>query len=375
MASVYKRKLKNGDYWHGSVRLSDGSWKAYNTDLPTATCTKEQATEHARRVQAELDAGRDPFREEGRPFKEQVCRLADEFLTDRNPHWSVGTLDLYADTMKVICDLFGNRDIRTFCKADVNGYREFLQKRGAINGRGRRLRDMHVNTLNRYLRSLRAFLRWCADDGGIAGWTPPRVRELPAPPSDLPDYFTPEEFEKLLSAADKVTFNGASPRLLIALLGCTGMRRNEALALDWSMIDMEAKRIVLTWSITKTKRSRIIPVTPILSVILDQLPEPRVGKVFPQFTENISKVFKKVCVAAGVPVRPLHKLRDTFAVNAAVGGLAPLFLGKILGHAKLQTTYKYYFTPDADAISEQLNASENYAYSSAVLRGIGKPDR
>ena len=359
------RKLKHGTVWYGQVKVN-GRWKQFNTH-----CEKRvEARDVLRRVEAELAAGRDPFRDEGSQVQDPIKRLAESFLDDRAPHWAAGTFDLYRDMTATICELWADWDIRQVGREQIVKYRQFLQKRGSRLAGGLRVGEIATATLNGHLRRLRAFLNWCAES--VTDYKPPRVRELPLDREIEHDYFSAAEVEKLLTVAAEVRFNGQPLRDFIALLVCTGMRRNEALELTWNDVDLQQRRITLRATTTKTKRGRVIPVAPILEQILSGMTGAHTGLLFPAFTENVSKSFAEICVRAGIPVRPLHKLRDTFAIHAALSGLAPLFLGKILGHAKLQTTYRYYFEPDAHELSESMNLERNAPFVTAVLRGLGK---
>ncbi|MBN1346717.1 MAG: tyrosine-type recombinase/integrase [Phycisphaerae bacterium] len=76
---------------------------------------------------------------------------------------------------------------------------------------------------------------------------------------------------------------------------------------------------------------------------------------------NLLKNFTSLCKAAEVPRCAFHSLRKSCCTNLLEGGVAPHAVQKILGHASLETTIKYYSKVRRDQIAVAREVSERYA--------------
>jgi integrase len=75
---------------------------------------------------------------------------------------------------------------------------------------------------------------------------------------------------------------GALPgylRPLVAFLYYCGVRKNEALSIDWVQVDLQHRFIVLEEEQTKNGEPRVIPLPNVLVALLKEI-EPKVGLVF-----------------------------------------------------------------------------------------------
>ncbi|MHC5066752.1 MAG: tyrosine-type recombinase/integrase, partial [Planctomycetota bacterium] len=88
---------------------------------------------------------------------------------------------------------------------------------------------------------------------------------------DDPAIFTPEQFSKLLHAAD--------PDLIpiLAIGGLAGIRMAELDRLDWTAVDLDRRIIEIRAGQAKTASRRLVPITDNLAVWLEPLP--RMGKI------------------------------------------------------------------------------------------------
>ena len=130
----------------------------------------------------------------------------------------------------------------------------------------------------------------------------------------------------------------------IRLILATGLRRNEALALRWSEVDFDGRRLVLAG--TKTGRS-IRPLSRAAIAILAGIRD-RAGNgwVFPASRGTghylgLQRVWAKVRAEAELDDVHLHDLRHTFAAGAAMSGASLLTVGRMLGHAKARRVERY----------------------------------
>lgn len=119
----------------------------------------------------------------------------------------------------------------------------------------------------------------------------------------------------------------------------TGVRRTEALTLEWTDID-EGEGLILIRG-TKTEDSyRYILLTDELRRILREQRKQN-GKqgerVFPFSPEHISRKFKELC-----PAHHLHDLRHTFITRCAESGINVKVCQQLVGHSTADMTLNVY---------------------------------
>lgn len=116
------------------------------------------------------------------------------------------------------------------------------------------------STVNKDLRTLKAFFRWVADDWEAID-KPPKIKMLDEIETEKPTY-TPAEFVAMFKHCETPTLPaglGECPRglwwrTLLALFWETGMRRGEMLALEWSGVDFDRRSVTVAPVHTKSKR-------------------------------------------------------------------------------------------------------------------------
>lgn len=130
----------------------------------------------------------------------------------------------------------------------------------------------------------------------------------------------------------------------------TGVRRNEALSLEWSDISEDVIRI----HGTKTEKSdRLFPMMPAIQEVLfaqrrQNLAERQKIKrgnyhnapesiVFPFASQQVTREFKKLC-----PNHHLHDLRHTFITRCAESGVNVTVCQQLVGHATADMTLNVY---------------------------------
>ena len=104
------------------------------------------------------------------------------------------------------------------------------------------------------------------------GWCPVPNFETAKGGGKRTDWFTPAEANAMIAAA------ADHLRPLLTFLFCTGARMGEAVALDWSAIDLGNARAVLRE--TKNGDDRIVDLCPRVVAALSCLPGERTGRVF-----------------------------------------------------------------------------------------------
>ena len=146
-------------------------------------------------------------------------------------------------------------------------------------------------------------------------------------------------------------------RLLVALLIFTGIRRGEALGLQWEDIDFERKLINIRRSVrfvgnrgyigpTKSKAGvRLIPLEPQLEAILTALPRDGtyiLGNGDLPITEmTYKRGWERICRTINMHGATAHVLRHTY-ITMAAAHLDIKTLQTIAGHSDISTTMNRY---------------------------------
>ncbi len=171
----------------------------------------------------------------------------------------------------------------------------------------------------------------------------PKVREI------LPVFFTESDFRLFLSANKDKDF---AELCITGLL--TGLRLGELLSLRWIDLDFAAKTVLIQNSeafTTKSKRSRVVPMSEELSKLLLNRKENirsesefvfsnRYGKKLRDGT--IEHKFKQCVRCAGINDKlHFHSLRHSFASALVMSGVSLYAVQKLLGHSQSKTTEIY----------------------------------
>ena len=196
--------------------------------------------------------------------------------------------------------------------------------------------------------------------------------------------FTDEDVIQLMDAPNRKTYTGFRDRCLMIVLIDTGCRFGELSELKVSDIDFRLFQITFRAETTKTKTTRIVPITPATAKELKRLgdyidAEPDDYLWMTQYGERyyadsfakMLKIYAKRAGVTGARVSP-HTFRHYFAVNFLLQGGEPIALMRILGHTTLSMTEKYVrYTAD-----ELQNHHEKASpVTKLYAMGIGKPRR
>jgi integrase/recombinase XerD len=214
-----------------------------------------------------------------------------------------------------------------------------------------------VTYRNLILARWQAFLNWAAAEKRIKENPMATVKREPKQPR-RETTITEVDLQRILNANESPVFRA---HLLIA--GDTGMRTNEARQLKWDQIDMVTGRVRLSWTTTKTKKSRTVRMLPRDLLALREVPRyEHSNYVFARSTRDAPysqarfwSWFREAADAAGVKCAPgdgrIHfhdATRHTFASKALRAGVGLDQLRKLMGHSSIQTTGIYAHTNDDD---------------------------
>ena len=160
-------------------------------------------------------------------------------------------------------------------------------------------------------------------------------------------FLTDKEFTRLGQTLDEVGTRGGATAPAVAairLLMLTGCRKNEILKLRWEDVALEESELRLPDAKTG---ARVVPLSPRVVKLLAELPRiegnPWVipGKRPGTHMTELDDAWQTVRARAGLSDVRLHDLRHSFASRALALGESLPMIGKLLGHAHVETTARY----------------------------------
>jgi integrase len=233
--------------------------------------------------------------------------------------------------------------------------------------------------VNRSLQCLRRGLNLLHEDGKLAAV--PKIR-LHKEPGARTEFLAPEKFAMLLRALPSYL------RPLVTALYLTGLRKGEALAIDWAQVDLQAREIRLTAEQAKAKEGRVLPIFAPLAALLEPM-QPKRGPVFDG--TNLRTEWEKACAATGLGTRVkvdgpayawhaykglrLHDLRRSAVRNLRVLGKVPETVAmKISGHKTRHVFDRYNIvtTDDLHAAAQAVDMAMLALLPAAPAKSKGK---
>lgn len=356
MASVRERKYADGLFWEGWYNDRRGKRKAFNTKIPvTGKRSKDAAIELTLFVQAGSQAGHEPFRPQNMQKAVQAMFYStwSEFVSEKRMTVRGGTVRLFEQTARAWLVCMENVAVKEIDAALLQTFAERRLRMPGKNGK------MAVETVNRNLRDVKAFLNWCK--GRQIVERVPKIVFLKSEKPQLESY-RPDEVRRLLTAARTVTINGQTLEPFLGVMLWSALRLKETLSLEWSDFDFRRRVVVLGGARTKQGKQVTVPLSRPLVAILKRFPKPRRGRLFPFSATSgyLREQWEVVTKLAGVRYLKLHAWRHTSAKMMVEAGLKPHQLKEIL-HASLATTLQYYVSADREAIrdaAKRIGASE-----------------
>jgi integrase len=239
--------------------------------------------------------------------------------------------------------------------------RDFVKKRKA--------EGVNNAVINRSLACLRRMLKVAQDDHN-GKLQIPIIKLQPEPPARR-GFTTDEEFDRLLKLLP------THLRPLIVFLFFCGVRVGEALAVEWTQVDLVAGLIRLHE--TKNDEPRVVPLPSILRMMLKEI-EPKVGCVFD--ATNLRKEWMTACAACGLgrkievegkPYDPLyegltvHDLRRSAVRNLVRSGVPETVAMKISGH-KTRSVFDRYAIASEDDLRKAMQKVETAGLGETLVK-------
>ncbi len=160
-------------------------------------------------------------------------------------------------------------------------------------------------------------------------------------------FLTREEYRRLGAALAEAEIDGSAwPPAVSALrlLMLTGCRLNEILTLRWDDVDRAAGEFRLRDGKTG---ARMVPLTPTAAAVLEGIARPPgnpwviAGKTPSRRLRSLNGDWYRLRARAGLDDVRIHDLRHSFASRALAAGESLSMIGRLLGHADIQSTARY----------------------------------
>ena len=341
--SIYKDEAK--DRWYGAVSVGYGpdgmTWRRHKV----SGRTRAEVAEKLKQLQAEQDSGVQPER------AYTVQRAVDDWLSEGLDGRSAQTVTLNRNVLKPVTAVIGGIELRMLTAHDVRRALILL----AAGNSSRTVTIAH-NALTRALRHAEANRHVVHNVAALVD-TP---KGQPGRPSRA---LTAEQAAAVLKAARDSRLGA-----YVVLCLMTGIRTEEARALRWDHVDLDAGSIAVWRSVrlggdTKTSKSRRTLGLP--QAVTEALREHRVrqdeeklaaGELWRDhdlvFTTtigtgldaaNVRRYFRGICRAAaiGEDWAP-RELRTSFVSLLSASGVPVEEIARLAGHSSSRTTETIY---------------------------------
>lgn len=182
--------------------------------------------------------------------------------------------------------------------------------------------------------------------------------------NEVENYLDEEQLQRLLGVL-RTDANRNVCHIVMFLLS-TGARLNEALTATWKNVSIDGGVWKVDAALSKSKKSRSIPLNDSALWVLDQLPSKGKSEYLfpsPVKTEDgkdapyttITRAWYRLRAKAKVPAVRLHDLRHTFASLLVSNGQSLYSVQQILGHSDPKVTMRYAHL-SSRALQEAANA-------------------
>lgn len=287
--------------------------------------------------------------------KPKIASLSSFLHSHYYPHirsnLSETTVISYTNALKHFMRICGSKPIAAYGKDDIHHYKIIRFDSEAIK----------KTTINIELRSIKAAFSW-AYKNDYLDKHPLKGQDFMFDAKIKRREFKKHEIERLFTATQ-----GKMIGLVIQLAYYTGMRVGELSKLKWRMVNFELRYIQLPSSITKSNKSRVIPLSDqafnIIKIYESQLKTKirnhplrykdkpiseccvvQKKRGFGRYEcRSIQDTFRKHMNDANLPVElKFHCLRHSFATHVLENGANIYAVSKVMGHSTPSVTSQFY---------------------------------
>lgn len=246
-----------------------------------------------------------------------------------------------------------------------------------------------ARSVNNSIRVLRVFYNWAISKKHI-GVNPAQDVGTQTEDTDSFEVFTDAEIESILATPRRRTYTGLRDYVMMVLMMDSGLRVREMSELVRSDFDLRYRQIGMRAEITKSRRSRIVPISRTTADLLRELFEyiglddedsdefvflTQYGERY--YGDTFAKMLKKYANRSILPIKARvspHTFRHYFAVKFLRNGGDPFALMKILGHTDISMTQKYvrYASADIQEVHDKASPAESIIAPSKKRKGSVK---
>jgi integrase len=352
--TLEKKRIKGKWATYHVIRWYDDHGKRRSKSLGnTNTLSKTLARKALREFKQKYDS--DPaFRRDTRCTITQVW---EAFENIRKHELAPTTLTRYHGAAKHLCKHFGpNYPVERLTESGVAQF-----KASMIQGELAK-RSINAQSANGNMRSLKAIFNFAMN----------KLKIIPAHPfKGMVESIKQSQDWHYARVADLDPIMATSPSLglLFALCRLAGLRKMEAVTLEWVNVDFEQSRLTVVgksddagWQ-PKSRQTRVVPIFPELMALLTQAfneaPEGQQRVCTGLRTKhNLSYDLPRVIRQAGLEPysKPLHSLRKSCLTDWAK--VFPMHcVQQWAGHADISTTQKFYLKVDDDMYTRAANSN------------------
>ncbi len=363
---VWVQQFKDRDslmlQWHDP---ETGKRKTRSAD----TDDKEKAEKARADLEYELNHGL--YKEASRMTWEDFRKkFEEEYFPNRREE----TRKVYRNVFNLFEKICNPRSLRSINVRTVTAFEKGLRQQPGRGGS--KDKTMQASTIKVRLQFLETALNWAVTQKMLPSCPKfPDVKVPKTKPRPVPT----ESFDRLIAKApDEHT------RVFLYCGWLAGLRRNEALGLEWEetedspWIDFDSDRIILPATFTKAVEDQWVPLDQDLRDMLEALPRngPKVFRFMstatgePLTPSGVSLMITKLAKDAGVKLS-MKTLRKAFGSRYAQTESAQV-LQKLMRHANITTTLAYYANVD-DAVEQAVRRKRRR--NNEAVTEPRKPDR
>lgn len=237
----------------------------------------------------------------------------------------------------------------------VNRFFEIISTRIRFVGKGEPRQGIKDSTIHTYSSKLNSFFVWLTGRGYLQV-NPITLIPKPEPIYDDSRALEKQSVEKIYAAVSVYSSNQfvqMRDRAIVSTLLFTGLRRGELVGLRVCDVDLNKNEITILGRTSKSKRTRYVPIIPVLRKHLVEYLAVRKEKGYTSpglfvatnrdsgLTCNGYKHWvRRLGEKSGVPFY-LHQFRHTFACNLHKQNVGLYDIMSLMGHTKPDMTMKY----------------------------------
>lgn len=251
----------------------------------------------------------------------------------------------------------------------MNEFFRQLQVRPRIVGKGEKRVGVRDSTIKTYWSKLNSFLEWL-ECRQVVEENPLKKVRVPEPHYDDHRALEKEAVGKIISAItqnSKNTFLRKRDLLMVSILLYCGLRRGELIGLQVRDINIDRRELTVRAETSKSRRSRILPINPILHQdIVDYLKERKEKERKSEYLlisdnndrqlslHGLKHWVNRLRTISGVRFHP-HQFRHTFACMLVRSGASMVVIQKLMGHTDLRMTERYLRSLTVEDLREATN--------------------